>query len=121
MAHDPRMEIVTCDRCENENLASWEQCRFCSATLPSEGAHVFERPRFDIGQEWAAPGDNQDDVWKLFFHDRDCGEMLFRGPEAEAEAWAAWDRYAPHYNVNLFRQVKMKERPPLSQHKRGGA
>lgn len=73
--------------------------------------HVFERSKFDIGMEWAAPGDNQEDVWKLFFHDRDCGEMIFRGPEAEKEAWEAWDRFAPSYNVNLFRQVRMKERP----------
>lgn len=109
--------IVDCEDCGGMNLITRETCMYCGSILPEPDAefrnpyHVFERPKFDVGMEWAAPGDNQEDVWKLFFHDRDCGEMIFRGPEAEKEAWAAWDRFAPSYNVNLFRQVRMKDRP----------
>lgn len=114
------MTTVACEDCGTVNDKMLrDTCRLCHSILPEpEGNsefrhphHVFDRPKFDVGMEWAAPGDNQEDVWKLFFHDRDCGEMLFRGPDAEKEAWAAWDRFAPSYNVNLFRQVRMKERP----------
>ena len=104
--------IVDCEDCGGMDLVTRETCMYCNSILPAPSLpHQFDRPKFDIGQEWAAPGDNQGDVWKLFFHDRDCGEMIFRGPDAEKEAWAAWDRFAPSYNVNLFRQVRMKERP----------
>lgn len=84
-------------------------CRDAGDMIP--GFVPMARLPFDPGSEFAAPGDNQQDVWRLFFHDRDCGEQIFMGPNAEKEAWEAWDRYAPSYNVNLFRQVRMRERP----------
>lgn len=88
-------------------------CPDCLETDDIVPAHIpLPRFRFDPGAEFAAPGDNQQEVWKLFFHDRDCGEQVFMGPDAEKEAWEAWDRYAPSYNVNLFRQVRMRERKP---------
>lgn len=59
--------------------------------------------------EWAAPGDNQEDCWRVFFHDRDCGEMIFTGPDAEQQAWATWNRYAQSFNINVFRQARLRD------------
>lgn len=57
--------------------------------------------------EWAAPGDQQEDVWLLRFCDDDVRDMMWTGPEAEAEAWAAWNRHAPGYNCYLFRLARL--------------
>lgn len=56
--------------------------------------------------EFAAPGDMQWRTFILRFHDPDCREMYFKD---EADAWEAWNRYAPSYNVHLF------ETAPLSR------
>lgn len=59
------------------------------------------------GQRWAAPSDQQEDMWLLRFHDRDCAEAIFAGEDAEKEAWKAWNRYSPSFNINLFRLAEI--------------
>lgn len=58
-------------------------------------------------QKWAAPSDQQEDMWLLRFHDRDGGEAIFTGEDAEKEAWKAWNRYSPSFNINLFRLAEI--------------
>lgn len=57
--------------------------------------------------EWAAPGDQQEDAWIVRFCDKDCREAIFTGPDAEREAWQHWDRYAPAYNIYVFRLARL--------------
>ena len=64
--------------------------------------------RFD----WAAPGDQQKDVWLLRFCDNDVRDAMWTGPDAEAEAWAAWNRHAPGYNCYLFRLAALRTPQP---------
>lgn len=59
--------------------------------------------------EWAAPGDQQEDAWIVRFCDQDVRDMLFTGPEAEREAWEAWERHAPGYNMYVFRLARLNE------------
>ena len=59
--------------------------------------------------QWAAPGDQQEDAWLVRFCDKDCGEAVFTGPDAERQAWDYWNRYAPSYTRPL--------RPALSSPK----
>jgi hypothetical protein len=59
------------------------------------------------GQKWAAPTDQQEDTWLLRFHDRDCREAIFTGEDAEKQAWSAWNRYSPSFNINLFRLAQL--------------
>lgn len=59
------------------------------------------------GQKWAAPSDQQEDMWMLRFHDQDCGEAIFTGDDAEKEAWKAWNQYSPSFNINLFRLAEI--------------
>lgn len=61
--------------------------------------------------KWAAPGDRQFDVWLVRFDDADVRDMVFKGPEAEAEAWAAWERHAPGYNMRVFRLAALAPAP----------
>ena len=64
-----------------------------------EGPGRYLADRF----QWAAPGDQQEDAWIVRFCDNDVRDMIFTGPEAEQEAWAAWERHAPGYNIYVFR------------------
>ncbi|HCB75151.1 MAG TPA: hypothetical protein DEP91_03115 [Sphingomonas bacterium] len=57
--------------------------------------------------QWAAPGDQQHDVWMVRFCDQERRDAIFTGPEAEAEAWAAWEQYAPGYNMYVFRLARL--------------
>lgn len=57
--------------------------------------------------EWAAPGDQQEDAWLLRFCDKDRREAIWTGPDAEREAWAAWEQYAPTYNCYVFRLARL--------------
>jgi hypothetical protein len=70
---------------------------------PSAASEEAERPYGPKWAEYAAPGDNQEDRWLLRFADPDCREAMFSGPDAEREAWDAWNRYAPGFNCWLFR------------------
>jgi hypothetical protein len=58
--------------------------------------------------EWAAPGDQQEDAWIVRFCDKDLREAIFTGPDAEREAWKAWNQYAPTYNVYVFRLAPLR-------------
>ena len=63
-----------------------------------------DQPRYLAGRfDWAAPGDQQEDAWLVRFCDKDCGEAIFTGPDAASEAWEHWNRYAPSYNIYVFR------------------
>lgn len=64
--------------------------------------------------QWAAPGDQQEDAWLVRFCDRDCGDAIFTGPDAEAEAWAYWERYAPSFNIYVFRLAALSDTPTPS-------
>jgi hypothetical protein len=61
--------------------------------------------------QWAAPGDQQEDVWLLRFCDNDVRDAMWSGEDAEAEAWAAWNRHAPGYNCYLFRLAALTTPP----------
>jgi len=67
--------------------------------------------------QWAAPGDQQEDAWLVRFCDRDCGDAIFTGPDAEAEAWAYWERYAPSFNIYVFRLAALRQ--PGAEYRRG--
>lgn len=53
-------------------------------------------------QPWCQPGDQPHRAFRLRFEDPDMCEMVWTGPDAEAEALAAYNRYAPAWNVYLF-------------------
>lgn len=89
---------------EVEDLATLAECREVLSTLPQE-QWPYLADRF----KWAAPGDRQEDAWLLRFCDNDVRDAIWTGPEAEAEAWAAWNRHAPGYNCYLFRLATMQE------------
>ena len=58
--------------------------------------------------EWAAPGDQQEDAWIVRFCDNDVRDMLFTGASAEREAWEAWNRHAPGYNMYVFQLARLR-------------
>lgn len=51
----------------------------------------------------------------LRFCDNDVRDAMWTGPEAEAEAWAAWNRHAPGYNCYVFRLVALSQPPEASE------
>lgn len=53
-------------------------------------------------QPWCQPGDQTDRAFRLRFEDPDMREMIWTGPDAEKEALAAYNQYAPSWNVYLF-------------------
>lgn len=53
-------------------------------------------------QPWCQPGDQPHRAFRLRFEDPDMREMVWTGPDAEAGALAAYNRYAPAWNVYLF-------------------
>lgn len=61
--------------------------------------------------KFAAPGDRQEDMWVLRFDDAERREMQWTGPDAEAEAWAHWDRFAPAWNCRVFRTATLPANP----------
>lgn len=58
---------------------------------------------------WAQPGDHPDRVWILRFEDNDRRDMIWTGPDAEAEAKAAYTTFVPTWNVYLFATVAAEE------------
>ncbi|WP_447724665.1 hypothetical protein [Sphingomonas koreensis] len=71
-----------------------------SRTAPTE---VYLADRF----QWAAPGDQQEDAWLVRFCDNDIRDAIYTGPDAEREAWEAWNRHAPGYNMYVFRLARL--------------
>ena len=53
-------------------------------------------------QPWCQPGDQTQRAFRLRFEDPDMREMVWTGPDAEKEALAAYNQYAPAWNVYLF-------------------
>lgn len=53
-------------------------------------------------QPWCQPGDQTQRAFRLRFEDPDMREMVWTGPDAEREALAAYNQYAPAWNVYLF-------------------
>jgi hypothetical protein len=129
---------LPCSRCgKNASLRSssdgdveWVQCKDCGCKGPlhysalkaieawntrpqppaapstaNEVAHYLS-DRF----EWAAPGDQQEDAWIVRFCDNDVRDMLFTGPDAEREAWEAWNKHAPGYNIYVFQLAHLQSR-----------
>lgn len=76
--------------------------------IGAEGVVRYLSDRF----EWAAPGDQQEDAWLVRFCDKDCGDAIFTGPEAEREAWKYWNRYAPSFNLYVFRLAALRTPDP---------
>lgn len=107
------------------SLANWRQGQRDTPRCEPPGAYELNRAREDIRAvlavapkqaeqqgveryladrfEWAAPGDQQEDAWIVRFCDNDVRDMLFTGPDAEREAWDAWNAHAPGYNMYVFR------------------
>lgn len=59
---------------------------------------------------FAAPGDQQHDMWLLRFDDAERGDMVFCATtydDPEASAWEAWSRAAPTFNCRLFRTAML--------------
>jgi hypothetical protein len=54
---------------------------------------------------WAQPGDEPNRWWMLRFADPDMRQMVWNGPDAEQEAWAAYAQYSPAWNCYLFAVV----------------
>lgn len=69
--------------------------------LAAKGRYLSDR------FEWASPGDQQEDAWIVRFSDNDVRDMLFTGGDAERDAWAAWERHAPGYNMYVFRLARL--------------
>lgn len=65
---------------------------------------------------YAAPGDRQQEVWRLRFDDAEMREMIFVGEDAEAHAWEAWDRFAPAWNCTVYRIAELKMDAPDLKH-----
>jgi hypothetical protein len=66
---------------------------------------------------WCQPGDEPHRVFVLRFCDPDVREMIFQGEDGEAEAWAAWEKYSPSWNVYLFATLPRAEALALPQHR----
>lgn len=60
---------------------------------------------------WAQPGDRPDRIWMLRFDDNDMRDMIWSGPEAEAEAKAAYAFFVQSWNVYLFTTIAAAEIP----------
>lgn len=75
---------------------------------------TVERPYLADRFQWAAPGDRQEDAWLVRFCDNDIRDLIFTGPDAEKEAWAAWNRHAPGYNIYVFRLAALSAPSPAS-------
>lgn len=89
--------VVESNRRVREALAAWKQAK-AEAEAP-----------------WCAPGDRQEDVWIIRFEDRDRAEMIFTGPDAEAEATKAWDELcgpSGTWNGYLFALVRLEPKAP---------
>ena len=76
-----------------------------------EGRPPYLSDRF----EFAAPGDHQEDAWLLRFCDADQRDCIWTGEDAEREAWAAWDKWAPAWNIYLFRLARLTRRPEVER------
>lgn len=82
---------------------------------PTTSGEVSQRARYMADRfEWAAPGDNQEDAWIVRFLDKDCREAVFTGSDAETEAWEHYERYAPAYNLYVFRLARLREAIPAT-------
>lgn len=66
--------------------------------VADSGVQTYGAPH----QPWCQPGDQTDRAFRLRFDDPDMREMVFTGSGAEAEALAAYNQYAPAWNVYLF-------------------
>ena len=67
----------------------------------------YRHPRHPFCQ----PGDEPDQAFILRFSDPDMRDQVFLGEGAEERVWAAWDLYAPAWNVYLFATVRQDARP----------
>lgn len=80
-----------------------------SLEMPAQGE--VEPPYLSDRFEFAAPGDRQEDAWLLRFCDNDQRDCIWTGEDAEREAWAAWEKYAPAWNIYLFRLARLSRQP----------
>jgi hypothetical protein len=92
--------------------------RLLSLAFPALSAQPVKdavQPRYLSDRfEWAAPADQQEDAWIVRFCDKDCGDQIWTGPDAAAEAWASWERYAPSYNIYVFQLARLSPKSPAS-------
>lgn len=82
-------------------------------TEPLQIEQVYGSRYFDL----AAPGDAQDDLWILRFNDTDMRDQHF---DNAADAWAAWNRFAPTWNCRLFQTARFERDLRNSQSQSGG-
>jgi hypothetical protein len=61
-----------------------------------------EMPYSHPRHPWCQPGDVPNRRFMLVFADQDMRTMYWDGPDAEADAWRAWDRFAPAWSCDLY-------------------
>lgn len=79
--------------------------------LPPVPHHRPPYPYSHPRHPWCQPGDEPHRAFILRFSDPDMREQVFLGEGAEADAWAAWDRFGPAWNVYLFGIMPQAQRP----------
>lgn len=101
------------DKCANETAKhcacakDTAEAALSALKLPHAGDDGWQERYLADRFDWAAPGDQQEDAWLIRFCDKDCGEAIFTGPDAEREAWEHWNRYAPAFNLYVFRLARL--------------
>jgi hypothetical protein len=71
-----------------------------------------EMPYSHPRHPWCQSGDMPDRQFMLRFADPDMRTMYWSGPDAEADAWEAWDRFAPAWSCTLLATLAQSDRPP---------
>lgn len=106
--HDDCALALGIDDCAGQ-VSPCPSCALLPSSEPAarEGAPHYLSDRF----AYAAPGDQQEDAWLLRFCDTERREAIWTGPDAEAEAWKAWEQYAPTYNCYVFRLARLSTPP----------
>jgi hypothetical protein len=97
----------------SEPASRWEDVADAFAAEPgSRFAQQAPPMTFQHGRHsWCQPRDEPRRHFFLRFADSDMGEQVFNGENAEAEAWAAWDKYAPAWNCYLIAVLAQHDRP----------
>jgi hypothetical protein len=78
-----------------------------AATRATGPDTAYRHPR----HPWCQPGDVPNRRFMLVFADQDMRRMYWDGPGAEADAWRAWDQFAPAWSCDLYATLPQDARP----------
>lgn len=115
---DDATEVLIDDGRGSHTALNWSEAAAVYAAMLKAAPKATTAPIGEAGEaprylsdrfQWAAPGDQQEDAWIVRFCDNDVRDMLFTGPDAERDAWEAWERHAPGYNLYVFRLAALGE------------